>query len=208
MGFFIALAGMERGTVFSAACLAPPCGRCFCIGILSKEEIFFIRRVTKNVYPLTMGSLFARRDYDIIYTTMSAPFARRRMTHWGSAMRCHSYIRHPSKLYNPLNLLPSAWGFGMDWHVSAYPHGVYYGKEIGHHRWQQPFISRVLCAAAHYDIAGWDPDECGLWISADAARSLSRSGSGIYGSDLRQGSPHLPHGDVRGIQGHEKAGTR
>lgn len=26
------------------------------------------------MYLLTMGSLFARRDYDIIYTTMSAPF--------------------------------------------------------------------------------------------------------------------------------------
>lgn len=59
-----------------AACLVPPCGRYFCIGILSKEEIFFIRRVTKNVYPLTMGSLFARRDYDIIYTTMSTPFCK------------------------------------------------------------------------------------------------------------------------------------
>lgn len=57
-----------------AAGLAPPCGRYFCIGILSKEEIFFIRCEAKNVYPLTMGSLFARRDYDIIYTTMSAPF--------------------------------------------------------------------------------------------------------------------------------------
>ena len=54
--------------------LAPLCGRYFCIGILRKEEIFFIRCVTKNVYPLTMGSLSARRDYDIIYTTMSAPF--------------------------------------------------------------------------------------------------------------------------------------
>lgn len=62
------------GLLSLAAGLAPPCGRCFCIGILSKEEIFFIRRVMKNVSPLTMGSLFARRDYDIIYTTMSAPF--------------------------------------------------------------------------------------------------------------------------------------
>lgn len=77
MGFFIALTGMERGLLSLAACLSPPCGRYFCIGILSKEEIFFIRRMTKNVSPLTMGSLFARRDYDIIYTTMSAPFARR-----------------------------------------------------------------------------------------------------------------------------------
>ena len=51
MGFFIALAGMERGAFSLAAGLAPPCGRYFCIGILSKEEIFFIRRVTKNVYP-------------------------------------------------------------------------------------------------------------------------------------------------------------
>lgn len=53
MGFFVALAGMERGLFSLAACLAPLCGRCFCIGILSKEEIFFIRRVTKNVYPST-----------------------------------------------------------------------------------------------------------------------------------------------------------
>lgn len=51
MGFFIALAGMERGAAFLDRGLAPPCGRYFCIGILSKEEIFFIRRVTKNVYP-------------------------------------------------------------------------------------------------------------------------------------------------------------
>lgn len=70
MGFFIALAGMERGALFSG-------GGYFCIGILSKEEIFFIRCEAKNVYPLTMGSLSARRDYDIIYTTMSAPFTRR-----------------------------------------------------------------------------------------------------------------------------------
>lgn len=64
------------GLLSLAACLAPSCGKYFCIGILSKEEIFFIRCVTKNVYPLTMGSLFARRDYDIIYTTMSAPFCK------------------------------------------------------------------------------------------------------------------------------------
>lgn len=50
MGFFIALAGMERGAFSLAAGLAPPCDRYFCIGILSKVEIFFIRRVTKNVY--------------------------------------------------------------------------------------------------------------------------------------------------------------
>ena len=80
MGFFIALPEWSVGLLFLAACLAPPCGRCFYIGILSKGEIFFIRRVTKNVYPLKMGSLSAKRDYDIIYTTMSAPFARRWMT--------------------------------------------------------------------------------------------------------------------------------
>ena len=85
MGFFVALVGMERGAAFLDRCLAPSCGRYFCIGILSKVEIFFIRCEAKNVYPLTMGSLFARRDYDIIYSTMSAPFTRRRMTHWGSA---------------------------------------------------------------------------------------------------------------------------
>lgn len=93
-----------------AACLALPCGRYFCIGILSKVEIFFIRCEAKNVYPLTMGSLFARRDYDIIYTTMSAPFTRRRMTHWGSAPRCHSCDAPSFKAYNPLNLLPIGRG--------------------------------------------------------------------------------------------------
>ena len=106
------------GLLSLAVCLAPPCGRYFCIGILRKEEIFFIRRVTKNVYPLIMGSLFAknvyplimgslfaRRDYDIIYTTMSAPFTRRRMTHWGSVPRCHSCDAPSFKAYNPLNLL-------------------------------------------------------------------------------------------------------
>ncbi len=51
MGFFIALAGMERGLFSLAACLAPSCGRHFCIGILSKEEIFFIRCEAKNVSP-------------------------------------------------------------------------------------------------------------------------------------------------------------
>lgn len=110
MGFFIALAGMERGAFSLAAGLAPPCGRYFCIGILSKVEIFFIRCEAKNVYPLTMGSLFARRDYDIIYTTMSAPFARRRMTHWGSVPRCHSRDAPSFKAYNPLNLLPIGMG--------------------------------------------------------------------------------------------------
>ena len=106
MGFFIALAGMERVAAFSG-------GGYFCIGILSKEEIFFIRRVMKNVYPLKMGSLFARRDYDIIYTTMSAPFARRWMTHWGSAPRCHLCDAPSFKAYNPLNLLPIGMGL---WH--------------------------------------------------------------------------------------------
>ena len=133
MGFFVALAGIERGALFSDGVSCAVLRQVFLYQYSVQEEIFFIRCVTKNVYPLTMGSLSARRDYDIIYTTMSAPFARRRMPHLGSAMRCHSYTRHPVKLYNPLNLLPSAWGFGMDWHVSAYPHGVYYGKEIGHH---------------------------------------------------------------------------
>lgn len=66
------------GLLSLAACLAPSCGKYFCIGILSKEEIFFIRRVMKNVYPFKTGSLSARRDYDIIYTTYYAvcPFGK------------------------------------------------------------------------------------------------------------------------------------
>lgn len=74
MGFFIALAGMERVAAFSGGVSCAALRQVFLYWYSKKDEIFFIRCVTKNVYPLTMGSLFARRDYDIIYTTMSAPF--------------------------------------------------------------------------------------------------------------------------------------
>ncbi len=76
MGFFIALAGMERGALFSGGVSCAALRQVFLYRYSKKEEIFCIRRVTKNVYPLTMGSLFARRDYDIIYTTMSTPFGK------------------------------------------------------------------------------------------------------------------------------------
>ena len=74
MGFFIALAGMERGALFSGGVSCAVLRQVFLYRYSKKEEIFFIRCEAKNVYPLKMGSLFARRDYDIIYTTMSAPF--------------------------------------------------------------------------------------------------------------------------------------
>ena len=57
MGFFIALAGMERGAAFSAGGSCAALRQVFLyryskqIGILSKEEIFFIRCEAKNVYP-------------------------------------------------------------------------------------------------------------------------------------------------------------
>lgn len=74
MGFFIALAGMEREALFSGSMSCAALRQVFLYRYSKKEEIFFIRCEAKNVYPLTMGSLFARRDYDIIYTTMFAPF--------------------------------------------------------------------------------------------------------------------------------------
>ena len=77
MGFFIALAGMERGALFSGGVSCAALRQVFLYRYSKQEEIFFIRYEAKNVSPLTMGSLSARRDYDIIYTTMSAPFARR-----------------------------------------------------------------------------------------------------------------------------------
>lgn len=85
MGFFVALAGMEREALFSGSMSCAALRQVFLYRYSKKEEIFFIRCEAKNVYPFTMGNLSARRDYDIIYTTMFAPFARRRMTHWGSA---------------------------------------------------------------------------------------------------------------------------
>jgi len=76
MGFFIALAGMERVALFSGGVSCAALWQVFLYRYSKKEEIFFIRCEAKNVYPLTMGSLFARRDYDIIYTTMSTPFCK------------------------------------------------------------------------------------------------------------------------------------
>ena len=76
MGFFIALAGMERGALFSGGVSCAVLRQVFLYWYFKKDEIFFIRCEAKNVYPLTMGSLSARRDYDIIYTTMSAPFCK------------------------------------------------------------------------------------------------------------------------------------
>lgn len=49
--FLLRLPEWNVGLLSLAVCLASSCGRYFYIGILSKEEIFFIRRVTKNVYP-------------------------------------------------------------------------------------------------------------------------------------------------------------
>lgn len=110
MGFFIALAGMERGALFSGGVSCAVLRQVFLYWYSKKDEIFFIRCEAKNVYPLTMGSLSARRDYDIIYTTMFAPFTRQWMTHWGSVPRCHSRDAPSFKAYNPLNLLPIGMG--------------------------------------------------------------------------------------------------
>lgn len=110
MGFFIALAGMEREALFAGSVSCAALWQVFLYRYSKKEEIFFIRCEAKNVYSLTMGSLSARRDYDIIYTTMSTPFTRRRMTHWGSVPRCHSCDAPSFKDYNPLNLLPIGMG--------------------------------------------------------------------------------------------------
>ena len=51
MGFFIALAGMERGALFSGGVSFAVLRQVFLYWYSKKEEIFFIRRVTKNVYP-------------------------------------------------------------------------------------------------------------------------------------------------------------
>ena len=51
MGFFIALAGMERGALFSGAVSFAVLRQVFLYWYSKKDEIFFIRRVTKNVYP-------------------------------------------------------------------------------------------------------------------------------------------------------------
>ena len=51
MGFFIALAGMERVAAFSGGGSCAALRQVFLYRYSKKEEIFFIRRVTKNVYP-------------------------------------------------------------------------------------------------------------------------------------------------------------
>lgn len=51
MGFFIALAGMERRALFSGGVSFAVLRQVFLYWYSKKEEIFFIRRVTKNVYP-------------------------------------------------------------------------------------------------------------------------------------------------------------
>ena len=51
MGFFIALAGMERGAAFSGGVSCAALRQVF-LYRYSKQGGFFIRRVMKNVYPL------------------------------------------------------------------------------------------------------------------------------------------------------------
>ena len=51
MGFFIALAGMERGALFAGSVPCAVLRQVFLYRYSKQEEIFFIRRVTKNVYP-------------------------------------------------------------------------------------------------------------------------------------------------------------
>ena len=108
--FLLRLPEWSVGLLFSGGVSCAALRQVFLYQYSMQEEIFFIRCEAKNVSPLKMGSLSARRDYDIIYTTMSAPFTRRRMTHWGSAPRCHSCDAPSFKAYNPLNLLPIGMG--------------------------------------------------------------------------------------------------
>lgn len=51
MGFFIALAGMERGALFSGGVSFAVLWQVFLYWYSKKEEIFFIRCEAKNVYP-------------------------------------------------------------------------------------------------------------------------------------------------------------
>lgn len=51
MGFFIALAGMERGDLFSGGVSFAVLRQVFLYWYSKKEEIFFIRCEAKNVYP-------------------------------------------------------------------------------------------------------------------------------------------------------------
>lgn len=51
MGFFIALAGMERGALFSGGVSCAALRQVFLYRYSMQEEIFFIRYEAKNVYP-------------------------------------------------------------------------------------------------------------------------------------------------------------
>ena len=51
MGFFIALAGMERVATFSGGVSCAALWQVFLYRYSKKEEIFFIRCEAKNVYP-------------------------------------------------------------------------------------------------------------------------------------------------------------
>lgn len=51
MGFFIALAGMERGALFSGGMSFAVLRQVFLYWYSKKDEIFFIRCEAKNVYP-------------------------------------------------------------------------------------------------------------------------------------------------------------
>lgn len=51
MGFFIALAGMERGALFSGGVSFAVLRQVFLYWYSKKDEIFFIRCEAKNVYP-------------------------------------------------------------------------------------------------------------------------------------------------------------
>ena len=80
MGFFIALAGMERGALFSGGVSCAALRQVFLYRHSKQRGDLFHPPRDEECVPLNMGSLSARRDYDIIYTTMSAPLARRWMT--------------------------------------------------------------------------------------------------------------------------------
>ena len=51
MGIFIALAGMERGALFSGGVSFAVLRQVFLYWYSKKDEIFFIRCEAKNVYP-------------------------------------------------------------------------------------------------------------------------------------------------------------
>ena len=54
MGFFIALAGMEREALFAGSVSCDALWQVFLYRYSKKEEIFFIRCEAKNVSPLTL----------------------------------------------------------------------------------------------------------------------------------------------------------